>query len=71
MIEEFLQASNGKYVRVVKLNDEFTIYVSRDFTWYPCLVKQSIMYVGDGSTIILDGKHVINLKREKETQSDR
>jgi hypothetical protein len=69
VIEEFLQASNGRYVRVVKLNDAFTIYILPDFTWYPSLMKQSIMYVGDGSTIILDGKYVVNLKREKETHN--
>lgn len=63
MIEEFLKASNRKYDRIVELEDGCELYIRRDFAWYPCLVKREITYIGNGSTIVLDGSYIINFKR--------
>jgi hypothetical protein len=63
VIEGFLKATNGKFDRVVELDDGCELYIRPDFVWYPCLIKQNITYIGDGSVIILDRNHLISFKR--------
>lgn len=63
LIEGFMKATNGKFDRVVELDDGCELYIRPDFAWHPCRVKRIITYIGDGSVIILDRSYLISFKR--------